>query len=163
MADVKKIDLKRFQKTMQGLIEFATLLEQASTARRQNIMDQVYKLDPLFLKNAMRKVVFFEELVYLEEGILAEILSKTTPRVLAYALKNSPEEFKKELLRHLSYTVMKQTLDEEDQIKTQVSTEFVQGAQRQILKLARQMEAQNRFVYELPDCPRFHERRRRSG
>jgi flagellar motor switch protein FliG len=148
-------DLKRFKKTMDGLIEFATLLEQASPSRRQKIMSETVQTDPEFLRSALRKVVYFEELIFIDEGILAEILSKTSSRLLAYAIKKSTPEFKQHMLKHLSYIGMKQTIDEEDQIRENVSDEFVLGAQRQILKIARMLEKQSRFVFELADCPRF--------
>jgi flagellar motor switch protein FliG len=159
MADVKKIDLKRFKKTLYGLIEFATIVEQAGPKQRKKIIDQVRKIDPEFLEEAMRKVVFFDELVFLDEGVLSEILSKTSPRVLAYAIKKLAPELKKQFLQHLSYVGMKQTLDEEEQI-VRATDEFIHGAQKQILKIGRELEAQNRFVFELSECPRFNQKKK---
>src|SRR3989344_5989641 len=128
------VDLRRFKKTMDGLIEFAVLIEQASDSRRQKILRDTVKEDPDFLRSALRKVVFFEELVHLDEGILAEILSKVSSRLLAYSIKKSEPGFKKHILKHLSYVNIKETLDEEEQIRENIPDEFVQGAQRQILK-----------------------------
>jgi len=162
-SEKKIVDLKRFKKSMDGLIEFATLIEQAAPSRRQKILSDTVRADPEFLKIALRKVVFFDEFEYLDEGILAEILSKTSPRLLAYAIKKSPPEFKQHILKHLSYVGIKQTLDEEEQIRDNISDDFVLGAQRQILKIARMLEKQNRFVYELADCPRFHNKKKKAA
>lgn len=155
MTAVKKADLYRFKKTMQGIIDFATLLEQATPRRRTRIVSELKVVDAPFLGLVMKKVVYFEELELLDEGILAEILSQTTPNILACAIKGMPDTFKKHLLKHLSYPGMKAVLDEEDKILKTASSAFVEGARRQILKIARELEKKNRFVFELAECPRF--------
>lgn len=157
MAAIKKEDLSRFKKTMQGIIEFATLLEQATPKRQKRIISELEVVDAPFLEQVLRKVVYFEELDHMDESILAEILSHVTPNLLAYALKGAPDTLKKHLLKHLSYPMMKTVLDEEERVLKTVSITFVEGARRQILKIARELEAKNRFVFELADCPRFQE------
>lgn len=152
---LKKINLTRFKKSMQGLIDFATLLEQAEPSHRQKIMTQAEAQDKDFLHKAMRKVVFFDELVFIDETIIAEILSKTSPKLLAYALKGMPEEFRSLLLKQIGYRELRLFKDEEDKMGDSVNPSLVLGAQRQILKMARQMESQNKFVFELSSCPRF--------
>lgn len=155
MPAVKKLDLSRFKKSMQGLIEFATLIEQASPARREKILRQSALVDSGFVSKALRKVVFYEELEYLEETILAEILCNTSPTTLAYSLRGMPESFRKHLFRHLGYRELRATMDEEEKMLKRVSEEFILGARKQILKIARALEKKNKFVFELADCPRF--------
>ena len=160
---MKKLDLSRFKKTMAGLIEFATLLEQASTVRRKKITEAVGAVDRPFIRKALRKVVYFEELEYLDEGILSEILSKISPTVLAYSLRGMSEGFKKHVLRHLSYRGMLDVKEEEAKLLANASQAFIEGARVQVLKIARQLEKQNRFVLELADCPRFKEGKKKGG
>lgn len=154
---MKKFDLSRFKKTMAGLIEFATLLEQASAARRKKIIEELEEVDRPFIRKALRKVVYFEELEHMDEGILSEILSKVSPTLLAYALRGMPDSFSKHLLRHLSYRGMLEVKEETERIPASITETSVEGARAQVLKIARELESQNRFVFELSDCPRFKE------
>lgn len=159
MSAVKLRDIERFKKSLAGMIEFATLIEQATPRSRERIIEGVEAIDPAFLRKALRKVVYFDEILYLDESILAEILAKTTPQVLAYALSGLPDEFVESVLRFLAYPQMKQTRDEQEKIQTKLATSTILGAQGQILKIARQLEAKNKFVFELADCPRFQKNR----
>lgn len=154
MSVVKQRDLTRFKKTQQGLIEFACILEQAPPKTRDKIIQEVGELDPMFLAAALRKVVYFEEITLLDEAALAEILSHVSPKILAFALEGSEEEFSKKILETLSFRTMKQVMDEREKMGKS-SPSMVFGAQVQILKIARELEAKNKIVFELLDCPRF--------
>ncbi len=140
---------------MQGIREFACLLEQSDPHAREMILAAAEKDDPRFVEQALRKVVYFEELIYIEETILAELLSKVTPKVLAFALQDMPAEFCDLLTKQLGFRE-KKLLQEEKGLGTKSSESFVLGARKQILKMARGLEAQNKFVFEITDCPRFN-------
>lgn len=146
---------------MQGLIEFATLIEQADPSNREKILAQAEVQDPDLLYRAMKKVVYFEELIYLEETIVAEILSKTSPKVLAYALKDMPAEFREFMLKQIGHRDKKLFQEEEEKMGTALSQGLVMGARKQILKQARVMESQNKFTFELASCPRFSQKRKK--
>lgn len=148
-------NLKRFKGSMQGMREFATLIEQSDPRSRDMIIEAAVKEDERFINQVLRKVVYFEELIFLEETILAEILSKVTPKVLAFALQGMPSEFETTLLKQLGFREKKQFQDERSNMTMKLSEAFVLGAQKQILKMARTLESQNKFVFELADCPRF--------
>jgi flagellar motor switch protein FliG len=154
--------LKRFKNNAQGQIEFATLIEQSDPKHRDMILKSAADEDARWLEKAMRKVVFFEELVYLEETILAEILSKVSPKVMAYALRGMPEQFRQLMVKQLGYRERKTMLDEDANMK-EVADSFILGARRQILKSARSLESQNKFSFELADCPRFHHKEKKTG
>lgn len=158
MGNVKLRDLERFKKTLAGTIEFASLIEQASQKNRERIIAEINELDPGFMRSVMKRVVFFEELVYLDEGIVAEILGRVSPKLLAFALAGMPEDFQKKILNHLSYRSMKETLDEQDKLSKKPSEQLIHGARSQVLRIARELEAKNKFVFELADCPRFKEK-----
>lgn len=158
----KRLNLSRFKKSMQGLIEFATLIEQADPSHREKIIAQAEAQDPDLLYKAMRKVVFFEELTHMEETIVAEVLSKISPKVMAYALKGMPEEFRSFMLKQVGFREKKMFQEEEERMGPTVGQALIVGAQRQILKQARQMEAQNKFNFELTSCPRFGQRKKKA-
>jgi len=154
MSVVKQRDLTRFKKTQQGLIEFACILEQASPKTREKIIQEVGNLDPKFLNAALQKVVYFEELIFLDESALAEILSHVSPKILAFALQGCEESFNKKILETLSFRTMKQVMDEQEKMGKS-SNSMIFGAQIQVLKIARELESKNKVVFELLDCPRF--------
>jgi flagellar motor switch protein FliG len=156
MPLAKKLNLTRFKKSQQGLIEFATLIEQADPQSRTRIMEQAEQQDGEFLRKVMKRVVFFDELVYIEETILAEILSKTSSKVLAYALHEMGEDFNTKLLKQVGHRELKQYHDEKEKMGSEISQGLVLGARKQILKNARVLEAQNKFSFELSSCPRFN-------
>jgi flagellar motor switch protein FliG len=160
MSFKRKPNLSRFKKTMQGLIEFASLIEQADPKQREALLLEVEKEDSDFLASVMKKVVLFEELTILDEAVLAEILSKVSPKILAFALQGMPEEFRKEILRHLGHRGTKSFVDEEQLLNSKPEIAFVLGARKQVLKIARQLEAQNKFVLEVPTEARIAARRK---
>lgn len=155
MSLTKKKQLERFKKTAKGLIELAILIEQADPHHRETIIKQAEEEDPFFLADVMRKVVYFDELIYLDEGVLSEILSKISPKQLAFALKGMSEDFRKIIFKHLGHVIYKQVLEEEQTLNKNLADSFVLGARKQILKIARQLEAENKFVLETHGSPRL--------
>jgi len=160
MSAVKQRDLARFKKTREGLIEFALILEQAPPKTREKILKEVGEIDPSFLKAALKKVVYFEEIIYLDESVLAEVISHVSPRVLACALHGMQAAFEKQILETLSFRAMKQVLEEKEKMG-QIRPSVVLGARTHILKAARQLEAKDKIIFELLDCPRFQAKKKK--
>jgi len=158
MLFVKKLNLNRFKRGTQGLIDFATLIEQADPSNRAKIMEQAETQDSDFLFRVMRKVVFFEELIYMDDTVLAEILGKTSPKILAHALHGVPTEFRDKMLSQIGFREKRLIKDEEEKMGT-VTPSLILGAQKQVLKMARVLESQNKFTFELTTCPRFKTKR----
>jgi flagellar motor switch protein FliG len=153
-------NLKRFKNSSQGLKEFAVIIEQSDPKSRELILSAAEKEDPRFVANAMRQVIFFEEMVFLDETLLAEILSKVSPKLLAFAMHKMAEDFRNTLTKQLGYREKKQLQEEESRMSTsELSESFVLGAQRQVLKMARDLEKQGKFIMEIADCPRFHKKK----
>lgn len=145
----------RFKKTRAGLVEFAKILEQAPPRLRQRIISDVGKSDPVFMRDALKKVVYFEELVYLDETITSEILSHVNERVLAYAFTGMDQDFTDKISSLLGYGKQRKLKDEQESLTRRPSENMILGARMQILKIARDLEMKNKFVFELSDCPRF--------
>ncbi len=162
MEFIKKLDLNRFKRSMQGLIDFAMLIEQADPANRAKIIEQAEQQDSEFVFKVMRKVVFFEELIYLDEAIQAEIFAKTTSKVLAYALIGAPEELRNAVMKQMGHRERKLLKEEEEKMGDHPPSSLALGAQKQILKTARQLEAQMKFTFELTTCPRFKLKKKRT-
>lgn len=122
---------------------------------REKILLEVGKVDPAFLRDALRKVVYFEELIYLDESLLTELLSHIAPRILAYALSKSEKSLFDKIMGLLALRQRRQVQEELDSLSKKPSATMILGAQLQILKIARELEAKNKFIFELTDCPRF--------
>ncbi len=151
----KKQDLDRFKKTMRGLIEFATLIEQAAPKVRERIINDTQEDDHIFLNKVLRRVVYFEELVYIDPNIVSEIISRTTPRIVAYSTYGMPIHEVRFFTRLMGIREQHEFKEELERMPKGVPRDFVLGAQRSFLKLARQLEAQNKFSFECPGSPRF--------
>jgi len=108
----------------------------------------------------MKRIIYFEEIIYLDEGVLTELLSKVSEKILTWALNGMPAEFREDVLKHLDYRKLKSFLDEEETLPETVSDVFVSGARKQLLKIARDLEAQGKFTLELTGCPRFEKRKK---
>lgn len=156
----QKLNLERFKKTTQGLIEFAKLIEQASPKMQKSIIERTRREDPDFIEKALHKVIYFEEFIYLDDGIMAEILSVTPAKVLAYAINGLNEPFCKKVLDQVGFRTLRKIQDEQDRMGEKASKGLVLGARKHILKMARKLESQNKFVIELTDCPRLKPKRR---
>jgi flagellar motor switch protein FliG len=109
----------------------------------------------------MKRVVYFDELIYLDEAVLAELLSKVSPKVLAYSLRGISEEFREKMLRNLGIRDRRIFLDEEEKMNENFSQKFTAGAQKQVLRTARKLEAENKFVFEVVNSPRFQKRKKK--
>jgi flagellar motor switch protein FliG len=156
-------NLKRFKNGPAGMRDFAMLIEQSDPQSREMILASAAEEDARFVEQAMRKVVFFEELTLVEETIITEIIAKISPKVLAFALQDMPKEFIETLTKHLGLRERRMLLDEQSNLSRKLSESFVLGAQKQILKTARAMEANNVFIFELTDCPRFKKKKKKVG
>lgn len=154
MSVIKQRDLQRFKKTRAGLIEFACIIEKASPKVRDQIITEVGNLDPSFLKTVLKKVVYFDEIIYLDEAALAEILSYVSPKLLAFAISGMTPEFCKVIFDTVDFRKMRQIQDEQEKSGSP-SAALVLGSQVQILKIARELEAKDKIIFELLDCPRF--------
>ncbi|MBI1861635.1 MAG: hypothetical protein HYR96_12025 [Deltaproteobacteria bacterium] len=155
----KKLNLERFKKSSHGLVEFATLIEQADPTSQARILEQAKEQDEEFVFHVMKRIVYFDELVFLDEAVLAELLSKVSPKVLAFALVGANPEFRDKMLRNLSLRDRRTFEDEADKMGN-ANPAFTAGARKQILRAARRLEAENKFVFEVTAAPRHKKKAR---
>lgn len=160
---MNKINLDRYKKGTQGLIDFVCLIEQADPSVRDKILSQTAEEDSEFYYRAMKKVVFFEEIIYLEDGIIAEILGSISSKILAYALSNMKEDFKAKIIKLMGFKEIRLLKDEQEKMGDKIQPGLALGAQKQVLKIARGLEQKNKFVFELTDCPRFKSKSKRAA
>ena len=156
MSSSNNINLERFKKNPQGLADLVLLIEQAGPTQQKRLIGQILDVDSEFLFQALRRVIFFEELVYLDEGVLAELLVQVNAKILAYALYGLPKEFREKLLKLMAMKEQRAVADEEEKLgEGTVAGSYVLGAQRQVLKVARHLEITMGLSLDLNDCPRL--------
>ncbi len=155
----KRYDIRRFKAGREEMMAFVQLLEQASPTTRQLIISDVSIQDPAFLDDAMRKIVFFEELIYLEEGVLAEILAASPMIPLAYAIHGMEQNIRQSFLKLVGFRELQKLKDEDERIGNSPAPLLIHGAQKQILKIARKLEKEGRFVIDPHNSPRFQKKR----
>ncbi|MBI4406234.1 MAG: hypothetical protein HY537_18890 [Deltaproteobacteria bacterium] len=151
----RRISLERFKHHSDGVVALAQIIEQATPEKREKLIEDVQREDVHLLASVLERTVFFEELIYLDEDIIGELVSAVPPAVLAYSLKGTDEDFRKKLCTRLGFREIKQLKDEEEQIGPQPKHELIQGARKEILKIARKLESKEKFKFQLDDCPRF--------
>ncbi len=158
---VKVLRLDRFKRSTHGQIDFACLLEQSAPTVRDSILQRARRQDPQFIDEVLARTVFFEDLVFLDEGVMAEILGETPPKILAYALTGVEKDFRQKIVRNVSHRTTRQIKDEEENFGPKGPSEgLILGARRQILKIGRLLEAKDKFAFEAPESPRH---RRKEG
>ena len=154
MAKIKSASLQRFKDDSFGILQYATLIEQAHPSKQKALMEQTQKLEPEFYAAVMERVVFFEEFVYLEEATLLEILSNVPPKVLVYGLEGASSEFRGKMLAVLDFRYQGLMREEESKLTRPVAENLIVGARHQVLKLSRQLEAKGKIHFEVPLSPR---------
>ena len=153
MNKSRPLELRRFKRSPQGLIQFAILLEQTTPTKRNEILKLVQLQDQGFYEDVLKKTVFFEELVLLEDGIIAEILFSTPPKVLAYALLDAPPDMRKKLENQMGFRELRIVKDEEEKIGTNCPLWLISGARKRILIIARDLEKKQKFTLEIVKKP----------
>lgn len=153
----KQLDIHRFKQRYGGEKQLAEILEQLLPKKREFFLQQLCKQDSCYHDLVIRKMVLFEDLIYLDEGTLAEILSTIPMKVLAYALKevNGGGSIRETVLKRLGYRELRQLQDETEKTGPNVSLWLVVGAQRQILKIARQLEKAEKIQLQIENSPRL--------
>ena len=141
--------LVRFRGTS-GVLQFARLVEQASPKRRKVLLSIIEKDDPEFYTSVMKKVVAFDQLDHMDESTLEQIIMKTSPKTLAFALNDMPENFRSQLLGYFDRKERRMFKDEEDQLPRLLNGLSL-GARKKILKIARKLEAEDKIVFEVDE------------
>ncbi len=98
----------------------------------------------------MKKVVAFDQLDHMDESTLEQIIMKTSPKTLAFALNDMPENFRSQLLGYFDRKERRMFKDEEDQLPRLLNGLSL-GARKKILKIARKLEAEDKIVFEVDE------------
>ncbi|MBP7843710.1 MAG: flagellar motor switch protein FliG [Proteobacteria bacterium] len=130
-----------------GVEPVAEMFNMMDKTTEQSIMTKVEEKDPI-LAEEIRKLMFvFEDLVKIDDKGMGLVLKEVNNEVLLKALKSAPEEVRNKIYRNMSKRAA-------DMIRGDLETmgpvriSDVEGAQQQIVAIARRLEEEGKLMIE---------------
>lgn len=128
-----------------GLEAVANILNLVDKGSEERIMGAVDSKDP-DLAEAIRKLMFvFEDLARVDDKSIQTLLKEISTDELAVALKSVSEEVKQAFFRNMSERAA-QIMQEDMEAKGPVRLSEVERAQQEIIKVARNLEAEGKII-----------------
>ena len=84
--------LNRYKKNSQSMMELVKLIEESAEPKKTNLMNMVLKEDPEFGARIQARLFDYDKMKKLEEGLIAEIVSVNTSKILALAMFSEESE-----------------------------------------------------------------------
>jgi flagellar motor switch protein FliG len=128
-----------------GVPPIADMLNLMDKTSEKNVMARVEEKDPE-LAEEIRKLMFvFEDLVFVDDKGIQELLKVADSKKLVMALKTSPEEVRSKIFKNMSSraaTLIKEDLDALGPTKLS----DVEKAQQEIVMIAKDLEAKGKAI-----------------
>ena len=123
----------------------ADLLNQLEPIKSKGILETIEKEDPK-MALAIRNLMFtFEDLLGVPEAGIRELLGQLDKKALAMSLRGATEELKNLVFKSMSSRAV-DMLKEDMEVLGPVRTKDVNQAQREIVEVARRLEAEGKLV-----------------
>lgn len=128
-----------------GVPPIAEMLNVMDKNTEQNIMARVEEKDPQ-LAEEIRKLMFvFEDIIFIDDRGMQLLLKEVPNDKLVMALKTAPEEIKDKIFRNISKRAA-DILREDLQAMGPVRLSDVEGAQQEIVNVAKRLEAEGKII-----------------
>jgi flagellar motor switch protein FliG len=127
----------RFKRNPEGFRQLVELLELTPSARRQKMIDVGMAEDAAYTQKALDHMMTFEDILKLPDMELAEVLAKTPPRTIAFALRPSNEEVRARFIRCCKPTIGAEV---KSYVESEVGLREIGGAQLKMVEIARKLE-----------------------
>jgi flagellar motor switch protein FliG len=128
-----------------GVQPIAEMLNVMDKASEQNIMARVEEKDPQ-LAEEIRKLMFvFEDIVFIDDRGMQALLKEVPNDKLVLALKTAPEEIKEKIFKNISKRAA-ELLKEDLGSMGPVRVSDVEGAQQEIINIAKRLEAEGKIM-----------------
>jgi flagellar motor switch protein FliG len=132
-------------RSLGGIQSVAEILNRCDRRTGDNIMEALEDSDP-DLADKIRKLMFvFDDLVWIDDVGIRELLKEISNDDLTLALKTASEEVKNKILKNLSQRAS-QMLLEDIEVMGPVRLSDVERAQQNILNVARRLEKEGRLI-----------------
>ena len=116
----------------------------------QNLITGLTEKNPSLAQALLEAMFTFNDLIYVTDRSMQELIKEIDRKVLVKALKKTSEEMTQKILSNLSKRAGENLL-EEIEVLPPLRLSEVQEAQRKIARLARSLEEQGRIVVVRPD------------
>lgn len=140
--------LARYKKAG-GLMELVKLIEESGEPKKSQLMGMVLAEDPDFAAQVQAKVYSYEKIRALPEGIIAEVIGSTPPKIVALAVQGETEDFIKLVERCLGKNFAEYKAEKEILVEKPAAPPQIESARRKLLTEARKLEKDGRI--KLPD------------
>jgi len=128
-----------------GVQPIAEMLNSMEKAAEQNIMARVEEKDPQ-LAEEIRKLMFvFEDIIFIDDRGMQVLLKEVPNEKLTVALKTAPEEIKEKIFKNISKRAA-DLLREDLEAMGPVRLSDVEGAQQEIVNVAKRLEAEGKIM-----------------
>ena len=134
-----------------GVEPIADMLNRMDKATEKNIMERVEEKDP-GLADEIRKLMFvFEDLIYVDDRGIQEMLKEVDQATLVVAMKTATDEIKAKLFKNMSNRAMTLLMEDLEAIgSTKLSD--IEKAQNVIVQKCKDLEARGKaFITRNPD------------
>lgn len=127
-----------------GVQPIAEMLNVMDKTSEQNIMARVEEKDPT-LAEEIRKLMFvFEDLIYIDDRGMQELLKAVPNDKLTMAMKTAPEDIKEKIFRNMSKRAS-DMLREDLETMGPVKVSEVDSAQQEIVNIAKKLEGEGKL------------------
>jgi len=128
-----------------GVQPIAEMLNVMDKTSEQNIMARVEEKDPQ-LAEEIRKLMFvFEDIIYIDDRGMQQLLKDVDSSKLVIALKTAPDEIKDKIFRNISKRAG-ELLKEDLEAMGPVRLSDVETAQQEIVNVAKRLEAEGKII-----------------
>ncbi len=136
------------RKAYSGFKAVADLLNRMESEQTKKILEEIEAADVTMALNIRNLMFTFEDLVTIPPASIREIVAAADKRQLALALRGAQEDLRAHVFAAMSSRAA-DMLKEDMEVMGPVRAREVAGAQREILALARNLEAEGKVILKL--------------
>jgi flagellar motor switch protein FliG len=128
-----------------GVTHLAEILNQIDGASAEQILDEIEESDPDLAEEIKANMFVFDDIVYVDDKGLQQVLRSVESNELALALKAAADEVKEKIFRNMSERAAS-ILKEEMEVTGAVRMKDVTDAQQKITKVIQEMERKGELI-----------------
>jgi len=136
------------RRSYSGFKAVADLLNRLNAEESKKILETIEESQPKLALSIRNLMFTFEDLITVPPATIREIVSGVDKRQLALALRGANEELRAQIFKAMSSRAV-EMLKEDMEVLGPVRSREVAQAQREILDLARRLEAEGKVVLKL--------------
>ena len=145
VLDKKIISMAGSSIEVQGVKTVAEILNRMSRVEAKSILDKLEQENPELAAHIRQLMFVFDDIQFLPDKAIQEILKRTDKNALTVALKGTSDELREKFFRNMSSRAV-ETLREEMSFMGPVRVSEVTDAQASITEIVRQLEEEGLIV-----------------